>query len=327
MMGPLFITASVFVAVIMICWVGYFYWQKMESQKTQEERLEKAINVQSQFADDKPKTFEELQLRKDKRLSAIPWLDEALKKLFKEKISLLMVLIEQTGLTIKVSEFLLITTLIGFLGAIATKLFFGIPFVGFIACYFCFVWLNFLKEKRIEAFIKQLPPALDLLRGDLKAGLDVIGGLKHLSEEFPAPLSEEFAKVIAEINLGLAIPDALNNLAERMDTMDVQMFCTGIIINREMGGNLSELVGKVAVTVRERFRLRGIVKALTAEGKMSSILLLVLPFVMFALLNFLAPETYNPFMKDPVGQKIIIGCLISMSVGYFLIQKLTNLEV
>ncbi len=327
-MGILFITLTVFIVVIIICWVGYNYWQKFEAKKTQTERLEQAINVQSQYGDSgKPKTLEELQFRKDKRLSNLPWLDEFLKKVFQKRVTQLMILVEQSGITVKLGEFLLITTLVGFIGAILVKQFLGFPLVGFVACYIPFMWLKQLKSKRADLFIGQMPQALDLLRGDLKAGLDVLGGLKHLAEDSKAPLSEEMSKVIAEINLGLPINDALNNLAERMETMDVQMLCTGIIINREMGGNLAELVGKVSVTVRERFRLKGIIKALTAEGKMSSIMLMVLPFVMFIILNCVAPETYNPFLKDPIGQKIILGCLVSMSIGWVMIQKMTELDV
>ena len=328
-MGIILITFCVFIVVILLCWAGYYYWQKFEAKKSQTERLEKAITTQSsQFGDgEKPKSLEELQLRKDKRLSTIPWLDEALKKIFQKRITELMVFIEQSGLTIKVSEFLLMTTLIGFIGAIIVKQLLGFPLIGFASCCFSFMWLKQLKVKRTDAFVAQMPQALDLLRGDLKAGLDVLGGLRHLAEEFKAPLSEEFSKVIAEINLGMSINDALNNLSERMSTMDVQMLCTGIIINRDMGGNLSELVGKVAVTVRERFRLRGIVKALTAEGKMSSIMLMVLPFAMFAILNCVAPTTYNPFLQDPIGQKIIMGCGVSMTVGWLMIQKMTELDV
>ena len=327
-MGILLITASVFIVIIIICWISYIYWQKFESKKSQTERLDKAINTQARFEnDEKPKSLEELKLRKDKRLSTIPWLDEVLRKIFQERIIQLMILIEQSGLTIKVSEFLLMAIFIGFIGAILVKQLLGFPFVGLISCYLPFMWLKQLKVKRIDKFDAQMPQALDLLRGDLKAGLDVLGGLKHLAEDSKPPLSEEFSKIITEINLGVPITDALNNLAERMDTMDVQMLCTGIIINREMGGNLSELVGKVSMTVRERFRLQGIIKALTAEGKMSSIMLLALPFGMFAILNCLAPDTYNPFVRDPMGQKIIMGCLGSMTVGYLMIQKITALDV
>ena len=187
--------------------------------------------------------------------------------------------------------------------------------------------LNFLKEKRTTDFVKQLPQALDLISSDLRAGLDVQAAIKHLAEEFPAPIGEEFGKVIVEINLGLPISEALNNLARRINTMDVQILCTGIIINRELGGNLAELTSSIGNTVRERFRLKGMIKALTAENQGSAILLLVLPIAMYIVLNMLAPAVYNSFATDPIGKMVLIGCAVSMTFGYLVIQKITKLEV
>ena len=172
-----------------------------------------------------------------------------------------------------------------------------------------------------------MPQALDLLSGDLRAGVDVQAGLKHLSEEFPIPIGEEFGKVVVEINLGLTLNEALNNLATRISTTEVQILCTGIIINRELGGNLSELIQSVSNTIRERFRLKGTIKALTAENQMSGMLLIILPFALYFILNFLSPAIYRPFATDPLGQKIIGSCLLSMAIGYFLMNKITKLEV
>ena len=109
--------------------------------------------------------------------------------------------------------------------------------------------------------------------------------------------------------------------------MDVQILCTGIIINKELGGNLSELIVSISETVRERFKLKGMVKALTAENQMAAIMLVVLPIGFFITLNLMAPETYNSFAKDQIGQKILIGCVVSVAFGYFIINKITRLEV
>ena len=327
MTGPIIITFIVFFAVILICISAYYFWERNQTKKIQSDRLEKIIHPVQKEATENAQVTDHGAMRKDKRLSSIPWLNEFLNSQFKSQVKNLVFLIEQTGLSIKLGEFLLITLLIGFIGATVINIYFHLPFAGFIVSVIPFWWLNNLREKRIALFIEQMPPALDLLNSDLKAGIDVLAGIKHISEEFSPPISEEFGKLLTEVNLGMPISDALNNLSERIDTMDVQMLCTGITINREMGGNLSELIAKVSVTVRERFRLRGIVKALTAEGKMSAWLLLALPFVMFGILNALAPETYNPFLTDPLGQKIIGGCLVSMAIGYFVIQKITQLEV
>ena len=336
MIWPIIISILIFIAIIGIGFLGYNAWQTFQSKKLQRERLERAISLQGQSfepsvsEEDEGKTKDittEEELRKDKRYSSIPWVNEVLKKILKSQITALVNLIDQAGLSIKVSEFLLISLIIGCLVATLVAFFFHIPFIGFAAGIMPFIYVRYLKEKRIFSFIQQMPPALDLLQGELKAGVDILTGLKHLAEEHDPPLCDEFGKLVAEVNLGVPVGEALNRLAERINTMDVQMLCTGITINREMGGNLAELIAKVSVTVRERFRLRGIVNALTAETKMSSILLLVLPVVMFVILNAMAPTTYNPFMKDPVGQKLILGCVVSMSLGFFLIKKMTHLDM
>ena len=109
--------------------------------------------------------------------------------------------------------------------------------------------------------------------------------------------------------------------------MDVQILCTGIIINRELGGNLSELIGSVGDTIRERFRLKGMIKSLTAENQMSAWLLLALPFVSYFMLNMIAPETYGTFPQDPIGKQILTSCAVSMILGYLAISKITTIEV
>lgn len=334
MLAPIFFSIITFIAIVLICAVIYFIWQKKEDIKEQSIRFEQAVNIQTQPIDPKgSKTTNENQeqgdsnLRRDTRISTIPWLNNLLSKSLKEKAKSLMILIEQSGLKVRVSEFLLFSFLIAFGSTLLIDLFFHIPLVGFALGLAPYLILNILKAKRIEAFIGQMPQALDMLSGDLRAGVDVQAGLKHLADEFGAPIGEEFGKVVAEINLGLTINEALNNLASRINSTEVQILCTGIIINRELGGNLSELIGSVANTVRERFRLKGIIKALTAENQMSGYLLIALPFALYFILNLLAPETYGTFLSDPRGKQIITSCLISMTLGYLIMNKITKLEV
>lgn len=333
MLVALFFSVIGFIAVILACMSIYNYIQNKETLKTQSERVEQVVNLKTAFSSEQAEnpnpnadTGQGL-LRKDLRISSIPWLNEFFAKHLKEKSKSIMVLIEQTGLKIKVSEFLLFVAIVALIGELLLDLFFHIPIVGIGAGAVPFFMLNMLRQKRIDRFVAQMPQGLDLLSSDLRAGLDVQAGLKHLSEEFPAPVGEEFAKVVAEINLGLTLSQALNNLSARMNTMDVQILCTGIIINKELGGNLSELIGSISETVRERFRLKGMVKALTAENQMSALLLVFLPIGLFILLNIMSPLIYNSFVFDPVGRMCLIGCAVSMSMGYMIINKITKIEV
>ncbi len=330
MFSPIIIAAVTFLAVVLLCISIFVILQTKQNTKDQSERVEQVVNIQSQgYSEviDKSKITDGSGLRRDTRISSIPWLDNLLSKFLKERSKSLMLLIEQSGLKIRVSEFVLFTLLISFLGCMLVSSFFHIPLVGFLVGIVPFLLLNILKSKRIEKFIEQMPQALDMLSGDLRAGLDIQAGLKHLSEEFPAPIGEEFGKVVVEINLGLTLMEALNNLSARINTTEIQILCTGIIINRELGGNLSELIGSVGDTIRERFRLKGMIKALTAENQMSGYLLIALPFALYFILNMLAPDTYGSFSSDPIGQKIIASCLTSMVIGYLIMNKVTKLEV
>ncbi|OGI19782.1 MAG: hypothetical protein A3B68_08200 [Candidatus Melainabacteria bacterium RIFCSPHIGHO2_02_FULL_34_12] len=333
MSAPIIISAITFMAVIFICITIFFIIQGKQDTKEQTTRVEQAVSIKTlgyseiPHEEDKAKSEDAGSLRRDTRISSIPWLNNILLRISKGNVKSLMILIEQGGLKIKAGEFLLLSVLIGFIGALSVDLFFHIPFAGFICVLLPFLMLNILKGKRMEAFVKQMPQALDLLSSDLRAGLDIQAGMKHLSEEFSAPIGEEFAKVVVEINLGLTLNESLNNLSKRMNTIDVQILCTGIIINRELGGNLSELIGNVSETIRERFKLKGMVKALTAENQMSSYLLIGLPIGLYILLNVLSPTIYGPFIQDPIGKMIITGCVISMIIGYLIIQKITKLEV
>lgn len=333
MLAPTLFSLIGFLAVLFLCFTIYLIWQKKQDLQDQSQRLEQAVTVQSlgySTPDDPSKeaqTVSEANIRRDTRVSSIPWLNQIMSKLLKEKAGFLMILIEQSGLKIKVSEFLLFSILIAFIGLMIVGLLAHIPLVGIVAGIIPFGLLHILKAKRLEAFTAQMPQALDMLSSDLRAGLDVQAGLKHLSEEFSPPIGEEFGKIVIEVNLGLALNEALNNLSTRINTTETQILCTGIIINRELGGNLSELIGSVANTVRERFRLKGMIKALTAENQMSGYLLIALPFALFIILSFMAPETYRPFLSDPIGKQIVIGCLVSMTLGYLIMNKITQIEV
>lgn len=333
MFVSLIFSVIVFIAVILICMAVYYYLQNKETLKSQTKRLEQVINLQDTFSSNQSENISQNSeaaqgpLRRDMRISSIPWLNNLLLKLLKKRAKSIMILIEQTGLKIKVGEFLLFVSLIALLGGLVIDLLFHIPLVGIGFGVVPFFVLNILKKKRIDDFVKQMPQALDLLSSDLRAGLDVQAGLKHLSEEFSPPIGEEFTKVVAEINLGLTLSEALNNLSGRVNTMDVQILCTGIIINKELGGNLSELIGSISETVRERFRLKGMVKALTAENQMSALLLLLLPIGLFILLNVMSPAIYNSFVFNPIGKMCLIGCAVSMTIGYLIINKITQIEV
>ncbi len=344
----IFFSILVFFAVVAFCIFCYMLMTRVQTVKEQSQRISQVVNYsgptgiiqdtrtfsatvkveeQKQEKSNSGQSEDSGGIRRDSRVSNIPIINQILSSFASDRVDSLKSLLEQTGLKIKTGEFLLLAISLTIVGFVVTTFFFKIPVVGAALGILPFPILQFLRQKRVEAFVTQLPEALDLLQGDLRAGIDIQVGMRHLAEEFTPPLGEEFAKVNVEIGLGLSMSEALNNLVKRVNTMDVQILCTGIIINRELGGNLGILLKSVGETIKERFRLKGMVTALTAQNQATANLLMGMPVGLYFLLSSMSPKTYEEFLSDPMGRSAVIGCLISMGVGYFLIKKLTTLEV
>jgi len=190
-----------------------------------------------------------------------------------------------------------------------------------------FLYLNLLKNKRIKRMQKQLPEALDLLARALKAGHAFTAGMRLAADEFPDPLGPEFSETLDEINFGVSVPVALQNLSQRIDCAEIRYFVVGVILQRETGGNLAELMGTLATLIRERFVFVGKVRTLAAEGKLSALILVILPLIMVAYLRIVSPDYMSLLFTDPMGQIMAIVALIMMVLGIIVMKKMVNIEV
>jgi tight adherence protein B len=190
-----------------------------------------------------------------------------------------------------------------------------------------FLYLNFLKQKRMEKFRQQLPEGLDLISRALKAGHAFIGGIKLVADEFDDPLGPEFAEMIEEINFGVSTSEALKNLAKRVDSEEIKYFVVGVILQRETGGNLAELMDTLSKLIRERFVFDGKVRTLSAEGKLSAVVLTCLPFAIIAYLYFTQPDYMNLLFADPLGRIMAVVAGIMMIIGIFVMKKMVKIEV
>ena len=160
-----------------------------------------------------------------------------------------------------------------------------------VTCGFLpFVYLSYLKRKRVEKFKRQLPDGMDLIARALKAGHAFSGGMSLAADEFDDPLGPEFSETLDEINYGVSVGDALKNLAARVDCGEIKYFVVGVILQRETGGNLAELMETLAGLIRERFKFDGKVKTLTAEGRISAVILILLPIGIFGYLWLTNPN-------------------------------------
>jgi tight adherence protein B len=183
------------------------------------------------------------------------------------------------------------------------------------------------RKRRLQKFEKQLPEALDLLARGLRAGHTFPAGLQQVGKEMPAPLGKEFFKTFKEFSHGLDLNSALLGLCQRIELRDLSFFTTAVLIQRETGGNLTEILDKISVLIRERFKLRNQVKALTAEGRMSGIILILLPPVLAGILMAINPEYESQLFLNPVGQVMCGVALVFQLLGMLLIYKIVNIKV
>ena len=182
------------------------------------------------------------------------------------------------------------------------------------------------RAKTLKAFSEQLPDALMLVINALKAGNSFLQALQMVSRQMSAPISTEFGTAVAEINFGVPTEAALRNLRDRIGTIDVDLMVQAMVIQRETGGNLSEILGNIHDTIRDRIRISGEVQALTAQGRLSGWVLSALPAGIGALFFLISPGYITGLFTDPRGQMLIAGAVVSEILGVMLIMKIVDVR-
>lgn len=190
-----------------------------------------------------------------------------------------------------------------------------------------FAYLSGLKRKRIRKFQEQLPEGLDLIARSLRAGHAFTAGLKLAADEFPDPLGDEFEDTLEEINFGVSAQQALHGLAERMDCPEARYFVVAVILQRETGGNLAELLEGLAQLMRDKVKFDGKVRSLAAEGKVTAVILVLTPFLMALYLEVITPGYLSIFLTHPIGRMMLFGCLALMIAGIIILRRMVDIKV
>jgi tight adherence protein B len=188
-------------------------------------------------------------------------------------------------------------------------------------------WLIYRRSKRLKMFATQLPDALELIARALRAGHSLSSGFNLVHEEMPAPIGVEFGRVFEEQNLGIPMEEAMENLTNRVPNLDLKFFCTAVILQRQTGGDLAEILDKIGLLVRERFKIWGQVQALTGEGRLSGVVLLALPPVLFLAVYRLNREYVMMLFDDPMGRKMLFAAIVMQVLGALVIRKIVNIKV
>jgi tight adherence protein B len=240
-------------------------------------------------------------------------------------------LILQANAAYPLGFYLLLTVLLATLAFTGTRFLtrtYSLPIlVAIIAGSLPCLKLRWMKHKRIEKFKRQLPEGLDLIARAMKAGHALTTGMRLAADEFEDPFGPEMDETLDEINFGVSVAEALKNFAGRIDCQEIKYFVVAVILQRETGGNLAELMESLAALIRDKFKFQGKVRTLSAEGKLSAIILSVLPFMVLIAIRFTSPEYIMSLFTEPVGRLLLLGSAIMMVTGIMIMKSMVNIKV
>lgn len=238
----------------------------------------------------------------------------------------------QAGSQLRGSEFFVIVmasvvffslTLFVFLGRTVIALLIGL-IIGYLLPMLI---LNVKIDKWTKSFNAQLSDALALISNSLRTGYSFMQSLEMVAREMPDPLSAEFERVLIEMNLGVPTEDALNNMAKRIRSDDLDLMVTAVLIQRQIGGNLSEILDNIATTIRSRVKIKGEIKTITAQGRISGLVIGILPIALGVMIYIINPQYLSVLFHHPIGRVMLAGAACSMLIGILIIRKIVNIEV
>jgi len=272
---------------------------------------------------------EELALLRDERLSEIPALDTLLRR--SERVSAMQDALEQAGMKFRAVNFLLLCMLSGILAAIAAALWSKNAAIAWaaliIGAFLPYSAVSFRRQKRFEKFEELFPEAIDTLARAVRAGHAFTTALEMISNEVAEPLAGEFRKLYEEQKFGMPVRDALMNLTERVPLVDVKFFVTAVMLQRETGGNLAEILDNLSYVIRERFKIQRQVRVHTAQGRLTMALLMAMPPVVVAILAIFSPDFVHPLFYDYAGHILLVASIALQTTGYFVIRKIIKIQV
>jgi tight adherence protein B len=271
----------------------------------------------------------EVVLARNELMSEIPMLNRVLVRL--QAAMQLKRMLDQADLHITPSRLVMFSAMAGMLAAMAAGVVAGsilLMFVaGIMAASLPFIHVWWARKRRFDLFLELLPDALDLVSRALSAGHAFSEALHMVSTEMPEPIATEFRKAYEEQNLGLSMKLALENLTQRIPLLDLHMCVTAVLIQRETGGNLAEILEKVAYTIRERFRIMGDLKTLTTSSRLSAWLLCALPIFVTLVITVMNPEYMSILWKDPRGHYLIAVALFMQVTGMLIVRKILDIKI
>ena len=320
----LILAIAIFIFILLLLEGGYLLYRNIRNLEKKEVRKRlSALSVISGYES------ESIDLVRKKMLSELPWFNRLLLKF--QLMNKTHHFLEQSGVQKPLGLFFLLSLLLAIVGFligswVLSDYLLSIPLAACLGIL-PFVYIYSKKQRRMKKFERQFPDAMELIARALRAGHAFSSGLKMVAEEFDDPIGTEFSRTLNEINFGVGVAEALEKLANRVDCPDINFFVISVILQRETGGNLAEILENIARLIRERFKLHGRVRTLSAEGRLSAIVLIILPFLVAFYIYLVNPEYIKLLIEDPMGRIMSILALIMMIAGIFTIKRLIAIKV
>ena len=322
------------ILIFVVVALGVFVVASLMDQRSAQARLlrERLATVQ-EAASRQPS--EELALLRDEMLSRIPAIDNLLRR--SSKISNLAPFLEQADLKIRAGNILVLCmasalamAVIGYIlaGSLPPNQALLFAAVGLVVGGFVpYSYASYRRNKRFQKFEELFPEAIDTLARAVRAGHAFTTALELIANELSEPVASEFRKLFEEQKFGLPVRDALMNLAERMPLVDVKFFVTAVMLQRETGGNLAEILDNLSYVIRERFKIMRQVRVYTAQGRLTMLLLMGLPPVIVITMLMTSPAFIHPLFADPIGHVLVVAGIVLQTLGYFVIRKIIQIQV
>ena len=324
-MNVFVITIFSFLATVSL--IAILFMLPMAVQDTPQARIRRRLTAVGRLAS--ASRVEIQSLLKTSLYSEVPWLNAFLAKY--RLVRQIDLLIERANVDMTPGLFLLCSVAAAGLSIFLTSLL-GQPAVailvfGVVALLCPYMYLKFITWKRLRKFLEQLPDGLDMISQSLQAGLGLTQAMVFVSREMPDPLGTEFSVFIEEVNLGLPLADALKKLEQRMNLPEVRLFNTALLVQREVGGSLAELLQKLADIIRDRFRIERLIKSLTAQNRMSAWTVCSIPPILAVFMFVREPEIMNNMMTDPIGRGLLATAVVLELIGILVFRKVIKIHI
>jgi tight adherence protein B len=317
------IALLVFVVVSVAVFAGMSLFDERKAQaRLLRDRLS---NVQAPAEQALP----DVALLRDEVLSRIPAFDTFLRR--SERVSALQKILAQGNVDVRAGNFLMLCAVSAVVIAVVASIAGGnLLFAwagGLLGFFLPYAYAGHMRTKRFAKFEEKFPEAIDTLARAVRAGHAFTTALEMIANEVAEPVAGEFRQLYEEQKFGLPVRDALVNLAERVPLVDVKFFVTAVMLQRETGGNLAEILDNLSYVIRERFKILRQVRVHTAQGRLTMMLLMALPPTVVLVMQLLNPGFIRPLFTDPIGHALIVGGISLQTLGYFFIRRIIRIQV